>query len=102
MDRDSAALGYTKEDHALINGSHLGICQFEHPSDPKFISLRNALATITRDLTQDGTEYFSPDSYCINTGLNFLSYMSSLKMIRSLFEGTRSRADKSSRMCRSR
>lgn len=54
VDRDSAALGSPNEDHTLLNGSYLDICRFKLPSDPNFISLRNALATITREFTQEG------------------------------------------------
>ena len=54
VSKDSATLGYPNEQSALLNANHRGICKFDSPSDPNFICLRNALVTMTRDITQKG------------------------------------------------
>ena len=52
--KESATLGYPNEQSALLNATHRSICKFDKPSDPSYISLRNVLATITRDVTKQG------------------------------------------------
>ena len=54
VNKDSATLGYPNEQSALLNATHRNICKFDSPADPNFISLRNVLATITRDITHRG------------------------------------------------
>lgn len=54
--QDSATLGYPNEESRFLNVSHRGICQFEFPSDPAFVSLRNSLVTLIESAaTQKGT-----------------------------------------------
>ena len=54
VEKDSAVTGYPNEQDSLINATHRSICKFDSPSDPNFISVRNALATITKDITAKG------------------------------------------------
>lgn len=54
VSKDSATLGYPNEQSALLNATHRNICKFDAPSDPNYVSLRNALATITVKITQQG------------------------------------------------
>ena len=54
VNQDSATLGYPNEASALLNASHRSICKFESPSDSNFTSLKNALVTMMRDVTQKG------------------------------------------------
>lgn len=53
VSRESAVLGYPNEHNALINANHRGICKFHGPSDPNYLILRNALASITKDILSD-------------------------------------------------
>ena len=54
VDRDSAVMGYPNEQSSLLNATHRSICKFDSPSDPNFVSVRNALASITKDITTKG------------------------------------------------
>ena len=54
VSKDSATLGYPNEESAMLNATHRGICKFDSPLDPNFVSLRNALATMAREITQKG------------------------------------------------
>lgn len=54
VSKDSATLGYPNEQSALLNATHRSICKFDSPSDPNFISIKNVLVTMTRDITQRG------------------------------------------------
>jgi pimeloyl-ACP methyl ester carboxylesterase len=53
VSRESAVLGYPNEHSALINANHRGICKFHSPSDPNYLTIRNALASITKDIVGD-------------------------------------------------
>jgi WD40 repeat protein/pimeloyl-ACP methyl ester carboxylesterase len=53
VSRESAVLGYPNEHNALINANHRGICKFHSPSDANYLILRNALASITKDILSD-------------------------------------------------
>ena len=48
--KDSAVLGYPNERVCLLNGDHRSICKFSSPSDPNYLSLTDAFASINRDL----------------------------------------------------
>lgn len=54
VSKDSATLGYPNEQSALLNATHRSICKFDSPSDPNFVTLRNALVTTTRNITEKG------------------------------------------------
>ncbi|KAF4634517.1 hypothetical protein G7Y89_g3587 [Cudoniella acicularis] len=53
VSRESAVLGYPNERSALINANHRGICKFESPSDANYVTVRNALASITKDIEDE-------------------------------------------------
>lgn len=53
VNRDSAVLGYPNEQSALVNATHRGLCKFSNPSDANYGVIRNALASITKDI-EDG------------------------------------------------
>ncbi|KAL9628615.1 MAG: hypothetical protein Q9204_005780 [Flavoplaca sp. TL-2023a] len=50
VNQDSATLGYHNEQSALLNANHRGMCKFESEKDPNYITLRNSLESIVRDL----------------------------------------------------
>lgn len=54
VSKDSAILGYHNERAVLLNATHRTICKFDSPLDPNYISLRNALSTLTRTIMQQG------------------------------------------------
>ena len=54
VNKESAVLGYPNEQSSLLNATHRGICKFDSPMDPNFVSLRNVLVTMIRNMTQKG------------------------------------------------
>jgi hypothetical protein len=56
VNKESATLGYPDEQSALLNATHRGICKFDTPLDPNYVTLRNTLATITGKVTQQGMQ----------------------------------------------
>lgn len=54
VEKDSATLGYPNEQSALLNATHRDICKYQSPADPNFISLRNALVTMSQDVARKG------------------------------------------------
>jgi WD40 repeat protein len=53
VNRESAVLGYPNEQSALINANHRGLCKFASPSDANYATVRNALASITKDIEDE-------------------------------------------------
>ncbi|KAH6684471.1 NACHT and WD domain protein [Halenospora varia] len=55
VDRDSAVLGdeFKNETARYINANHREICKFDGPEDPKYLSLKNSLASVVQDLLRD-------------------------------------------------
>lgn len=56
VDTESAILGYPGETQIPTNADHRSICKFETPTDPTYISLRNAFATTVEDILRQGKE----------------------------------------------
>lgn len=44
VDKDSATLGYPNERTAYLNANHRDICKYTAPTDPNYLTIRNALA----------------------------------------------------------
>lgn len=44
VDKDSATLGYPNERTAYLNANHRDICKYTTPTDPNYMTVRNALA----------------------------------------------------------
>ena len=61
VEKDSAVLGYPKEQSQSVNANHRDICKFEKQTDSSYILIRNVLASITADLIKEGT-YLSVSS----------------------------------------
>ncbi|TGJ87337.1 hypothetical protein E0Z10_g1497 [Xylaria hypoxylon] len=55
VDKDSAVLGpgFKNEIARYMNANHRGICKFESPEDPNYVSLKNSLASAVQDLLQE-------------------------------------------------
>jgi len=60
VNRESAVLGYPNEQSALINATHRGLCKFASPSEANYATVRNALASITKDI-EDGLYHQNRD-----------------------------------------
>ena len=45
VDKDLAILGYPNERTAYVNANHREICKYSTPSDPNYLTVRNALAS---------------------------------------------------------
>jgi hypothetical protein len=52
--RDSAVLGYPKENVGGLEADHRGVCKFEKPSDPNYVILRNCFSTIVDGIIKKG------------------------------------------------
>ena len=65
VNQDSATLGYHNEQSALLNADHRGICKFEDENDPNYVTLRNSLESIVRDLLVYGKMYHTDRGFCI-------------------------------------
>lgn len=50
VNKDSAILGYTNEKREPLKATHRSICKFDFPSDPNFVTVKNALAEMARDM----------------------------------------------------
>ncbi|KAH8129617.1 WD40 repeat-like protein [Trichoderma asperelloides] len=46
LEKDSSVLGYPGEISKALDADHNGICKYESPSDPKYITVRNVLKTL--------------------------------------------------------
>ncbi|CAG8961443.1 hypothetical protein HYFRA_00013893 [Hymenoscyphus fraxineus] len=53
VSRESAVLGYSNEISTLVNATHRGICKFHSPSDANYVTIRNALAAITKGIEEN-------------------------------------------------
>ncbi len=45
VDKDLAVLGYSNERTAYLNANHRDVCKYATPTDPNFLTVRNALAS---------------------------------------------------------
>lgn len=54
VDPDSATLGYRGEKQIPMNADHRSICKFETPTDPNYVVIRNALASIVQTTSNLG------------------------------------------------
>ncbi|KAG9233799.1 NACHT and WD domain protein, partial [Amylocarpus encephaloides] len=52
VERDSAVLGYKNERTQYINANHREICKFDHPLDPNYLAIKNALASAVDEILQ--------------------------------------------------
>ena len=50
VSKDSAVMGYKNEDSQFLNADHRGVCKFESPEDPNYITVRNVLVAVAEDL----------------------------------------------------
>ncbi|KAI0802817.1 NACHT and WD domain protein [Xylaria sp. FL0064] len=55
VDKESAVLGpgFKNEIARYLNANHRGICKFESPEDPNYLSLKNSLASAAQNLLQE-------------------------------------------------
>ncbi|KAI8954362.1 NACHT and WD domain protein [Xylaria longipes] len=55
VDKDSAVLGpgFTNEIARYMNATHRGICKFDSPEDPNYLSLKNSLASAVHSVLQE-------------------------------------------------
>lgn len=45
VDKDLATLGYANERTAYLNATHRDVCKYEAPTDPNYLTVRNAIAS---------------------------------------------------------
>ena len=46
LERDSSVLGYPGEISRALDADHHGVCKFESPQDPLYITVRNVLKSL--------------------------------------------------------
>ena len=51
LDKDSSILGYNKDISRPLNADHHGVCKYSSPEDSNYISVRNALSSLVKDLS---------------------------------------------------
>ncbi|KAI0112614.1 hypothetical protein F4776DRAFT_667191 [Hypoxylon sp. NC0597] len=49
LDKDSSVLGYPGEISKALDADHHGVCKYESPRDPNYISVRNVLISLLRN-----------------------------------------------------
>lgn len=54
LDKDSSILGYTKEISRPLDADHHGICKYSSPDDSNYVSVRNALSSLVKQLRSRG------------------------------------------------
>lgn len=52
LEKDSAMLGYSTEISRPLHADHHGVCKYSSTDDANYVSVRNALGTLVRELTQ--------------------------------------------------
>ena len=50
--KDSAVMGYHNERHAMLDADHRNVCKFESPSDPNYITVLQALRSMTESILE--------------------------------------------------
>ncbi|KAI0406840.1 NACHT and WD domain protein [Xylaria palmicola] len=53
VDKDSAVLGLNNEIARYMNANHRGICKFDGPEDPNYITLKNSLTLEVQELLRE-------------------------------------------------
>ena len=46
LERDSSVLGYPGEISKALDADHHGVCKFESPEDPLYVTVRNVLKSL--------------------------------------------------------
>jgi hypothetical protein len=46
LEKESAVLGYPGEISKALDADHHGVCKYDSPDDPRYISVRNVLRTL--------------------------------------------------------
>jgi len=54
LDKESSILGYPGEISKSLNADHHDVCKYISPEDANYISVRNALQTLARNLRSRG------------------------------------------------
>lgn len=52
--KESAVMGYHHERHAMLDADHRHVCKFESPSNPNYISVLQAIRSMTEMIIQRG------------------------------------------------
>lgn len=76
LDKDSSILGYTKEVSRPLNADHHGVCKYYGPEDSNYISVRNALSSLVKDLSpRDSAVRDRPDTNATKNLKDFLGVL---------------------------
>jgi hypothetical protein len=57
LEKDSSVLGYPGEISKSLDADHHGVCKYESPQDPLYITVRNMLSSLVRKAPTRGRSY---------------------------------------------
>lgn len=58
LDKDSSVLGYPGEISKPLDANHHGVCKFDGPGDPNYISVRNVIQSLIKSHKPNGKLWF--------------------------------------------
>lgn len=63
LEKDSSVLGYPGEMSKALDADHHGVCKYDSPEDPNYVTVRNVLKTIMSKIiaTRKPAQLFVPD-----------------------------------------
>ncbi|KAI9840612.1 MAG: hypothetical protein M1837_001508 [Sclerophora amabilis] len=61
LSKDSSVLGYPGEVSKALDADHHGVCKFDSPEDPGYVSIRNVLKTLVGDIERGLESKSSPE-----------------------------------------
>lgn len=54
LEKDSSVLGYPGEISKPLDADHNGVCKYESPDDPCYVTVRNVLRSLVAKAKPDG------------------------------------------------
>ena len=54
LERDSSVLGYPGEISKPLDADHHGVCKFDGPDDPNYVSVRNVIQSLIKSYEPNG------------------------------------------------
>jgi hypothetical protein len=59
LEKDSSILGYPGEISKPLDADHRGVCKFDGPEDPNYLSVRNVIQSLIESHKPNGKLHFS-------------------------------------------
>lgn len=61
LEKDSSVLGYPGETSKALNADHHGVCKYDSPSDPNYITVKNALKSLVSNIISSESKQSSKE-----------------------------------------